>query len=76
MEKKKTIGGWKKSTSKGEVVEFAINGQRYSMWVNTHKKTDGHPDFNIIENNYKKPSPESKQEYYNQQEHEDKDLPF
>jgi hypothetical protein len=48
METKK-IGAWKKQTSKGEVVSFTIEGKRYSMWVNTYKKEDKHPDFNIIE---------------------------
>ena len=45
----KKIGAWKKQTSKGEVVSFTIEGKRYSMWVNTYKKEDKHPDFNIIE---------------------------
>lgn len=48
METKK-IGAWKKQTSKGEVISFTIEGKRYSMWVNTYKKEDKHPDFNIIE---------------------------
>lgn len=48
METKK-IGAWKKQTSKGEVISFAIEGKRYSMWVNTYKKEDKHPDFNIVE---------------------------
>ena len=53
MEKKKSIGAWTKQTSKGEVISFTINGQRYSMWKN-HKKTDPkHPDFSIYEDNYK-----------------------
>jgi hypothetical protein len=57
METKK-IGAWKKQTSKGEVISFSIDGKRYSMWVNTYKKEDKHPDFNIVEdkpfNNEKK----------------------
>ena len=48
METKK-IGAWKKQTSKGEVISFTIEGKRYSMWVNTYKKEDKHPDFNIVE---------------------------
>lgn len=48
METKK-IGAWKKQTSKGEVISFKIEGKRYSMWVNTYKKEDKHPDFNIVE---------------------------
>lgn len=54
MEQRKTIGAWKKQTSKGEVISFVINGQKYSMWVNGRKTKDSHPDFNIIEDNYKK----------------------
>jgi len=46
---KKTIGAWKKQTSKGEVISFTIEGKKYSMWVNTYKKEDKHPDFNIVE---------------------------
>lgn len=55
---KKTIGAWKKQTSKGEVISFTIEGKKYSMWVNTYKKEDKHPDFNIIEDKPfdKKPS--------------------
>ena len=49
IEKKKTIGAWKKQTAKGEVISFTIEGKKYSMWVNTYKKEDKHPDFNIIE---------------------------
>jgi hypothetical protein len=48
METKK-IGAWKKQTSKGEVISFTIEGKRYSMWLNTYKKEDKHPDFNIVE---------------------------
>ena len=32
------IGAWKKETSKGVVINFTINGQRYSMWENKFKK--------------------------------------
>jgi hypothetical protein len=46
---KKTIGAWKKQTSKGEVISFTIEGKKYSMWVNTYKKEEKHPDFNIVE---------------------------
>jgi len=77
MEKQK-IGAWKKATSKGEVIEFTINGQRYSMWANPYKKEEKQPDFNIIPNDYK-PKAEFKKEYsipVNKQEMEDKDLPF
>jgi hypothetical protein len=75
MENKIKFGAWKKATSKGEVIEFTINGQRYSMWQNPYKKEEKHPDYNIFPNNFV-PKAESKQEYVNQQEHEDKDLPF
>ena len=76
MQKTK-IGAWKKATSKGEVIEFTIDGQRYSMWQNPYKKEEKQPDFNIIPNDYK-PKAENKQEYLNQQEHEahSTDLPF
>lgn len=46
---RKTIGAWKKQTSKGEVISFTINGVKYSMWSNSYKKEDKHPDFNIVE---------------------------
>ena len=36
-EEKKKYGAWKKETSKGEVINFSIEGKRYSMWVNTYK---------------------------------------
>ena len=73
------FGAWKKATAKGEVIEFTINGQRYSMWPNTYKKEEKHPDFNIFPNDFK-PKAEFKQEYatpVNQQEMEDNSsLPF
>lgn len=77
MENKIKFAAWKKATAKGEVIEFTINGQRYSMWPNTYKKEDKHPDYNIFPNDYK-PKAEAKQEYLNQQEHESHhtDLPF
>lgn len=46
---KKSIGAWKKQTTKGEVISFTIDGKKYSMWQNTYKKEDKHPDFNIVE---------------------------
>lgn len=78
MEKKKNYGAWKKVTTKGEVIEFTIEGQRYSMWENSYKKPDSKdPDYKIFPNDYK-PKAETKQEYRNQQEHEEhpSDLPF
>ncbi len=47
-----SIGAWKKQTPKGEVINFTINGQRYSMWPNGKKSNEKQPDFNIIEDNY------------------------
>jgi hypothetical protein len=55
MEDKKKYGAWKKQTPKGEVINFTIEGQKYNMWVNTYKKKDSEPDFQIYENNYLKP---------------------
>jgi hypothetical protein len=78
MEKKVNYGAWKKPTSKGEVIEFTIDGQRYSMWPNQYKKPDSkEPDFKIFPNDFK-PTAEFKKEYsapVNQQEAED-DIPF
>jgi hypothetical protein len=54
-EEKKKYGAWKKQTPKGEVINFTIEGQKYNMWVNTYKKKDSEPDFQIYENNYTKP---------------------
>ena len=63
------IGAWKKQTAKGEVISFSIEGKKYSMWVNTYKKEDKHPDYNIIEDKpFEKPQYNQKVEY--------KDLPF
>ncbi len=79
MEKKDKIGAWKKSTPKGDVIEFTINNQRYSMWPNTYKKEDKHPDFQIVTNDYK-PTAEAKKEYSSTIEavniQEAEDLPF
>ena len=55
MEDKKKYGAWKKQTPKGEVINFTIEGQKYNMWVNTYKKKENEPDFQIYENNYIKP---------------------
>ena len=55
MEDKKKYGAWKKQTPKGEVINFTIEGQKYNMWVNTYKKKENEPDFQIYENNYLKP---------------------
>jgi hypothetical protein len=53
-QEKKKYGAWKKTTPKGEVINFTIEGQKYNMWVNTYKKADNQPDFQIYEDNYKK----------------------
>ena len=50
---KKKYGAWKKKTPKGEVINFSIEGKKYNMWVNTYKKADNQPDFQIYEDNYK-----------------------
>jgi hypothetical protein len=50
---KKKYGAWKKQTPKGEVINFSIEGKKYNMWVNTYKKADNQPDFQIYEDNYK-----------------------
>lgn len=47
-----SIGAWKRQTSRGEVINFTINGQKYNMWVNTKKSNEKQPDFNILEDNY------------------------
>jgi len=54
-EKKVSFGAWKRSTAKGEVINFAINGTRYSMWANGYKKEEKQPDFNIYVNDYVAP---------------------
>lgn len=53
MEKKEKIGAWKKQTSKGEVINFKIGDKKYSMWVNNFKKESKHPDYQIVEDDYK-----------------------
>jgi len=54
-EVKKKYGAWKKATPKGEVINFTIEGKKYSMWVNAYKTEAKHPDFQIYEDNYVKP---------------------
>jgi hypothetical protein len=53
-EVKKKYGAWKKTTPKGEVINFTIEGKKYNMWVNTYKKSDNQPDYQIYEDNYVK----------------------
>jgi hypothetical protein len=55
-EKKISFGAWKRTTAKGEVINFAINGTRYSMWANGYKKEEKQPDFNIYVNDYVAPT--------------------
>jgi hypothetical protein len=52
-EVKNKYGAWKKQTPKGEVINFTIEGKKYSMWVNSFKKADNQPDYQIYEDNYK-----------------------
>jgi uncharacterized protein (DUF736 family) len=70
-EQRKSIGAWKKQTQKGEVINFTINGQKYSMWQNTKKSSDKSPDFNIIEDNWK-PSEKTEKTFTEDRS----DLPF
>lgn len=58
MEKevKKKYGAWKKATVKGEVINFTIEGKKYSMWANSYKKAPNQPDYQIYEDNFKKES--------------------
>lgn len=51
-EVKKKYGAWKKTTPKGEVINFTIEDKKYSMWVNSYKKADNQPDYQIYEDNY------------------------
>lgn len=55
QEKKISFGAWKRQTAKGEVINFAINGTRYSMWVNSYKTDEKQPDFKIYVNDYVAP---------------------
>lgn len=50
--KKENWGAWKRQTAKGEVINFAINGKKYSMWVNSYKTDPKHPDYKIYEDTY------------------------
>ncbi len=60
-EKKQSAGaGWKKQTSKGEVINLVIDGKRYNMWPNSYKKEGSKdPDFKIFEDNYVKNAEQS-----------------
>lgn len=50
--KKENWGAWKRQTAKGEVINFSINGKKYSMWVNSYKTDPKHPDYKIYEDTY------------------------
>ncbi len=54
--KKENWGAWKRQTPKGEVINFAINGKKYSMWVNSYKTDPKHPDYKIYEDTYVAPT--------------------
>jgi hypothetical protein len=54
-EKKESWGAWKKQTAKGEVINFTLNGTRYSMWANAYKKDEKQPDYKIYVNDYVAP---------------------
>lgn len=62
-EKRIPVGaGWKKSTSKGEVINISINidgkDVRFNMWTNKYKEPgDNKPDYRIFEDTYQKPEP-------------------
>ena len=56
-EKKWSAGAWKKTTAKGEVINFTIENVRYSMWANAYKTEDKQPDYKIYVNDF---NPENK----------------
>lgn len=57
-EKKESWGAWKRTTGKGEVINFTLNDVKYSMWANTYKTEEKHPDFKIYVNDYVAPATE------------------
>lgn len=59
-EKKESWGAWKRQTAKGEVINFTLNDVKYSMWVNSYKTEEKHPDYKIYVNDYV--APETKTE--------------
>lgn len=75
MNEVKKYGAWKKETAKGEVINFSIEGVKYSMWKNSYKKEDRHPDYQIYIDTYK-PNAEAKKEYNNINKQEAEDSPF
>jgi hypothetical protein len=53
--KKESWGAWKRTTAKGEVINFTLNDVKYSMWANSYKTEEKHPDFKIYVNDYVAP---------------------
>jgi hypothetical protein len=70
-EKKESWGAWKKQTPKGEVINFTLEGKRYSMWVNSYKSEEKQPDYKIYVNDYVAPTTNT-----NDLEPKATDLPF
>lgn len=60
---KKKYGAWKKETSKGIVINFTIEGKRYSMWENKYKDKNSHPDYQIYEDLYEMKSEKTDLEF-------------
>jgi hypothetical protein len=50
--KKESIPAWVKTTAKGEVINFSINGVKYNMWKNVYKNAENQPDFKIYVNEW------------------------
>lgn len=71
-DKKWSTGAWKKQTAKGEVINFTINGVKYSMWPNNYKKDEKQPDFKIFVNDFKpKDEPQSGKPTYGNKDFDD-----
>ena len=67
-EQKESFGAWKKQTAKGEVINFTINGTRYSMWKNAYKEKDAQPDFKIYVDDWKPTNQEAPKQPFTKQE--------
>jgi hypothetical protein len=50
--KKEGIPAWVKTTAKGDVINFSINGVKYNMWKNQFKNAENQPDFKIYINDW------------------------
>ena len=71
-DKKWSTGAWKKQTAKGEVINFTINGVKYSMWPNNYKKDEKQPDFKIFVNDFKpKDEPQGSKPTYGNKDFDD-----